>query len=404
MNTHKLVTCVLIFIGLPALAEAQIHPSPSVTHPDSAFLFQSKILTQLEDLPFRGQPEEYYNLFSGVVVQDFRGTDFVHVRGGRHDEIGYAFEGADIRSVFSGRNLIRFIPEALERLSLESSPTVSSSSTAGLIRHRMRTGGPDLKFTLRGETDRFTAQHESRLDTYSYGYDDLLLLSEGKIGTDNVRFFVAGERETFDDPYRKFWNGFRFGDPDTPFVDTFSGEPLQDVLGSNEIVVRPGNIPTADFRRYALNGIITADLKPFEFRMVGVLNDEERRQNDTPIQDIFNQERIPEHNSTRAAKVWIRTLGMSCRGRHGTRFLLTSVRCGSSLSPSAVREPCYPILPSWKNPAGLSPDTCKNRSARIKSLPGAAGSVAPFGSLALTFSEGIYRHLTTSGFPRRERP
>lgn len=351
MNTDKCVTCVLIFLGLPSLAAAQSQYA-SDSAPDSAFLSQSKVLTHFEDLPFRGQPEEYYNLFPGVVVQDFRGTDFVHVRGSRHDEIGYTFEGVDVRSVFSGRNLVRFIPEALEALSLESTPTVSSSSAAGLIRHRMRRGGSDLKFTLRGETDRFTSQHESRFDTYSYGYDDILLLSEGKIGTDNVRFFVAGERETFDDPYRKFWEGFRFGDPDTSFVDTFTGEPLQEILGSNEIVVRPGNIPTADFRRYALNGVVTADLAPFQMRLIGVVNDEERRQNDTPIRDIFNRERIPERNSTSSllslqaeyegprgwsahlqldgihssSKVWIRSSGMMCCGRRGTRFLPTLVR------------------------------------------------------------------------------
>ncbi|NIR50125.1 TonB-dependent receptor [candidate division KSB1 bacterium] len=312
MNRRGLV-CVLFVLGLSLSAKAQINQTTSASRLDSAYFSQTRILPNLDDLPFRGQPEEYYNLFPGVVVQDFRGTDFVHLRGSRHDEIGYTFEGVDVRSVFSGRNLIRFIPEAIEALSLDNSPTVTSGAAAGLIRHRLRRGGPDLKLTLRGETDRFTSQHESRLDTYSYGYDDLLLLAEGQLGSENLWFFVAGERETFEDPYRKFWNGFRFGDPDTPFVDFFSGESLQDVLGSNETVVPPGNIPNADLRRYNVNGIVTANLKPFHLRLFGVVNDEERKQNDTPIRDIFNQERIPERKSNSS----LLSLQTDYNGPHG---------------------------------------------------------------------------------------
>jgi hypothetical protein len=179
-------TVVIIVSDNPASAQA----SDTTNHNRNIQLLYNQLLGRL---PFRGAPTEYYGLFPGVVRQDFRGIENLHVRGSRPDEIAYSFEGADIRSAFTGRNLFRIIPEALDQIELHISPSASNSHASVLFQHRLRRGGEDFKLSLRGESDRFTHSYEKRLGTFSYGYNNLLLLSEGKFFKDNIHFFVAGK-------------------------------------------------------------------------------------------------------------------------------------------------------------------------------------------------------------------
>jgi hypothetical protein len=92
---------ILLEMPLVAFAQESLlrnHKAEAESATDSTAVelgIKSLSRAQLDRLPFRGAPAEYYGLFSGTVVQDYRGIDFVHVRGSRQDEIGYAFEGAD---------------------------------------------------------------------------------------------------------------------------------------------------------------------------------------------------------------------------------------------------------------------------------------------------------------------
>jgi len=229
-------------IGLPTDLSAQNSLSNSLAENETnVFGDDTKTITreQLNNFPFRGEAQEYYGLFSGTVVQDFRGTDFLHIRGSRHDEISYTFEGIDVRSSFTGLNMIRFIPEALESITLQGSPAAGTGHAVASVQHRLRRGGGNLNFTLRGETDQFATDNKTRLGTFSYGYTNLLILAEGKVYKDNIRFFAAAERESFNDHYRKFWDGFRFGGPDNPLVVDFTEQPIQEIVGTDEIVIQP---------------------------------------------------------------------------------------------------------------------------------------------------------------------
>jgi len=123
-----------------------------------------------------------------------------------------------------------------------------------------------------------------------------MVLAEGK--RDKFRFFAAAERQGFADHYRKFWNGFRFGNPADPLVDPRSGKTLEEIIGEDEIVIRPGNIPNADASRYIVNSIITADLGNFNLQAIGLFNRLRQSQNDTPIQYLYNPQRIPESKQT----------------------------------------------------------------------------------------------------------
>jgi hypothetical protein len=284
---------------MPLTLMAQQHDtSTSPVEADSAiFELATNNLAQqyLQRLPFRGEPPEYYGLFAGSAQQDYRGTDLLHVRGSRHDEIAYTFEGADARSFYTGENLLRFIPDALKNISLDAAPGATASNAAGLFSHRLRSATPDFRFSARGETDRFTSDYDQRFDTYSYGYYNFLGTAEGKIFKDNLHFFAAGEGESFADHYRKFWDGFRFGNVNgEPLRDPWTGQTLRELIGVDELVVQPGNIPNAKSDRFTINSAVTGDFAPVTLRAVGLFNWEKQQRNDTPILYLFNPGRIPE--------------------------------------------------------------------------------------------------------------
>ncbi len=245
-------------------------------------------------LPFRGDPEEYYSLFSGSSSQEFQGGHLQHVRGGRHDEIAYQFEGANIRSAFTGMPLFRFIPEALADLTLNSSPGAGESSANAAFTHHLRKSRPDFSVVLQAETDRFTSDFQERLGTFSYGYQDYLLMAEGSSLHKRLHFMAAFEHERFADHYRKFWDGFEFGGGATEPIDNITGQTLQQVFEVNQLTVQDGNIPAANSRRYALNSYLQMDLEALSLRLVTLYSWHEQQRNDSPIKFLFNQDRVPE--------------------------------------------------------------------------------------------------------------
>ena len=193
-----------------------------------------------QSLPFRGAAQEYYALFPGVINQDYRGTDYLHVRGSRHDEVAYSIEGIDIRSAFSGLSLFNLIPEAIQNISLQASPNAAESHASALLQHLLRRGGKDFRLLIQGESDRFTPNYTSRLGTFSYGYGDYLFLADGKLlFKDNIRFFITGENQRFNDHYRMFWQGFEVGEPEMSLTDEWNtGMTLQELVGKNKIKIK----------------------------------------------------------------------------------------------------------------------------------------------------------------------
>jgi outer membrane receptor protein involved in Fe transport len=274
---------------------AQTNLSSSHSDSDATSATRGLSTGLLRALPFRGGATDYYGLFSGVVVQDYRGADLVHIRGSRHDEIAYSFEGANLRSAYSGASLFRFIPEMLARLEAVSSPSAAHSHAAGLLHHAMRAPGNKLAFNLRGESDGFTSDYTKRLNTFSYGYSNLLGIAEGRLAFDRVRFLAGFERETFADHYRRFWPGFRFGKAgEEPLRDPVEGYTLAEHIGVEELVVKPGNVPEAGAERYIANAMLLADFAPLTLRALALFNHNQEQRNDLPIYNLFNPQRIPE--------------------------------------------------------------------------------------------------------------
>ena len=292
------VLSLLFFVAATASAQERRNPRDFLASPPGSFDRQLLRLDRRVGHPFRGDLQDYYGLFRGSASQEYQGEPLLHVRGSRHDELGYQFENIDIRSGFTGLPLFRFIPETLGELSLTSSPSAEQSSANAVVNHRFRSPASGVSVLAQAETDRFTNDFNRRFGTFSYGYQDYVLVGEGNMLHDKLKFVVGLEHERFSDHYRKFWQGFQFGDKDDQPVDNISGETLEEVFGVSQLRVRDGNIPEAASWRYTGNGYVESQLGNLRLRLVSLFNRHEQQQNVSPIKFLFDQARIPRTQQT----------------------------------------------------------------------------------------------------------
>ncbi|MBP1678320.1 MAG: TonB-dependent receptor, partial [Bacteroidetes bacterium] len=141
----------------------------------------------VKNLPVRGVVSAVV-LAPGVVQQ---GGD-IFIRGGRSEEVGYVFEGANARDVISGDVVTVAIPEALEEFQVQAGGYTAQygGANAGIIKQSLRSGTPDFKFSLQAETDNFTDAGKDYLGGYSYGY---IVVPDGSMpGQMRNRYTVNG--------------------------------------------------------------------------------------------------------------------------------------------------------------------------------------------------------------------
>ena len=307
-----------------------------------------RIITQedLVNVPTRGIAAAVQQQ-AGVVVQEGE----IHIRGGRRDEVGFYIEGAVAKNILTGAMEVQIIQEAIEVFELQAGGFNAEygEANSGIISASLRTGGKDFHMKLLVESDQFTGLHEERFGTYSYGYNDVVATLSGPLGSDNIRFFIAGERRNIDDNQRRFWPGFEFIDEggdyklkdgvlqrgplsvsdfeplaaDTTGVDHNTNGVLDEVpfdLNGNgridiyrdsgnrggiagEVVpggvlkLDPGNINGAGNETWRTNGTIIFDAHPLSLRLHGSASHNRRdvpRGVSLPFQMIFNQDRVGE--------------------------------------------------------------------------------------------------------------
>ena len=255
---------------------------------------------ELLSMPVRGV-RAVVSLQAGVVQLDNK----IYIRGGRDDEVGYYVEGASSRDIVTGNNAVNVIPEAIEELQLQAGGFNAQfgGANSGILTQTLKTGGSSWKFTVQGETDKLAGENitvdddKQFLDTYSYGYSDLVATVSGAL-TDKIRLFAAGEREIQRDTEKVFWTGFKFEDlVDTGNRGGTEGEvvPLLDLAN--------GNVPFSNSKRWTANGTLLFDLNPIRLRFSANATKRtfQRRRNDSgnlPILNILNPDRIPEAESS----------------------------------------------------------------------------------------------------------
>ena len=293
MHTQPVTTVLAtLLLTLSLIAQPQSIPhDSSATRPlITSFGLSGDFISRA---PIRGDFEQFYDQISGTVVQDYRGVNYLHVRGSRGDEVAYQLNGRNIRSAFSGQPLIRLIPEALARLDIDKAPGAANAAAPAVVEHTIRTADRPFALTLRADGDPFTSANKSLLDTYSYGYYNLLGLVESRLWNNRINFIAAVENEHFNDHYRRFWEGFDYTG-EIFEADSRTGESLEQITGSTGLALAPGNISQSGSDRWTSNARLAMDIRPLMVELLAATNQEKYQINDRPVEYQFNLTRIPE--------------------------------------------------------------------------------------------------------------
>jgi len=251
-----------------------------------------QVAEDLEKLPVRGV-QGYFSLQPGVVLQN--GT--IYMRGSRNDETGYQVEGADTRDVIGttarynvGGNLITTIPEALEEVSVQSGGFGAEfgGASAGIVAQTFKTGGSNLNVTLQAETDNFGNYPGKKvLDTYSYGYSDLVLTAGAPLFDDRIKVFGAFENAFARDQNNIwFYQGGNFG---YLYDNGASGGREGD---SALVQWNSGNVAGRMNNRYSINGTVLLDFKPLQVRLASAFTWSQNTNNNLQ-RNMFDLERYP---------------------------------------------------------------------------------------------------------------
>lgn len=256
----------------------------------------------LSSLPLASENNAYYLLYPGTVTLDYRGTDFLHIRGSRQDEIGYMLEGVDIRNVYTGQPLFQIMPETIKNIELNTAPNVHMGSSRAMIQQFMGSRNPNRFFKLKIGSDNFTPMYQQKYDTFSYGWNSFSFTANSGLLWDKINFFIGGKSESYKDHYRMYWDGFSLTEDNTTmdfytrYYDsindsTVTAGPLSEY---KELIVNPGNIPKAKSFQNTLHAMTTFKQNDIELKVVALYQDQKKRINNTPIYNIFNFDRLPE--------------------------------------------------------------------------------------------------------------
>ena len=229
----------------------------------------------LENMPVRG----FNNVIAtqnSVVVQDGN----VHIRGGRHDEVGYYIDGASSIDPLTNTQSLHIIQEAVEEFQVLAGGYTAEygGANSGIVRTELRTGSNQYKLSLDVQTDKFADEGEEFLGTYSYRHHNAVATLSGPLLNNKLRFFVAGENAYQGDRSVRFTEGFNLfnlidSNPENPLVA--GGQP--DTVSSYGL---PGGFtPQREEDLWALQSTLLFDLSPVQFRLSGSYSDRSQQFN-----------------------------------------------------------------------------------------------------------------------------
>lgn len=261
-----------------------------------------------EKLPTRSVAT-YYAIQPGVTLLNGE----VYIRGGRPDETEYLLEGISARSLIGTDNVIPVIPEALEEIQVFAGGYSAElgGANAGIVQQVLRTGGPRLSGMVQYESD-FVA--DAFNNTYAYGYNDLTLTLGGPLVWNQHRFFIAVNRRSTDNYNPLFWYGANLdyskngglcvNDPDQECIP-----PIDDIRGDTAVAPlrwKDGKLPGIGrpLEVWRINGTLLLDFNPLRVRLGGALLTGNRRLNNLPIRNFYNQRRLPRRDDLR----WLASL------------------------------------------------------------------------------------------------
>jgi len=213
---------------------------------------------EIELLPIRGM-DNIANLTAGVVDQNG-----LHIRGSRADEVGYYLGGVNTTNLLSSGSTVRVIQEAVEEFQVLAGGYTADygSANGGIIKTELRGGTPSFHAMVDFQTDQMVSDGNKFLDTYSYGYHNLVATISGPLLDENLKYFVAFENTGQNDTRVRFSEGWSFEN----LIDDGVSNRRPDTLS---LSYPDGFTPLNELDRNTLNGTVTWDFSPFQIRFGG---------------------------------------------------------------------------------------------------------------------------------------
>ena len=241
----------------------------------------------LINLPIRDF-NQYLRLFPSTWQQDNR----LHIRAGRSDETGYLVNGLSLSDPLDNSFAGYLIPEAIDEISMM--PGAYSAryglANSGLIMTRLRSGSSNLKFSLDVHSDKFAAEGEQFLNTYSYQDRYIVAQGEGPLFWDKLRFYTVLEFSDIGDAAKRFSQAFRF----PGLIDTFWGSNnVQAGIPDTVTLAYPsGFTPDNSVSRWALNAKFDLDLHPVHLELLTLYDEMDAYDSNIPMLDILNSRKF----------------------------------------------------------------------------------------------------------------
>ena len=260
---------------------------------------------QLKTIPVRGVGN-VVALQAGVVVQD----GAIHIRGGRAQDNGYYVDGASTMNIMNRGNAVHIIKDAVEEIQVLTGGYTAEfgDANAGIIRTELKTGGPQLHFSVDAQTDKFASEGKKFLDTYSYREHIIAATISGPI-MKNLRFFLAYENQDVGDNAKRFSKGYNFfygdgGNLDKPLVDNNPSNPRNNPQSPNfhpdtlsAITYPDGFTPQNWYKRHSINSTLLYDLGTFKFRLSGIYTYTKSFGTSAPMLAFMNTREQPFYNN-----------------------------------------------------------------------------------------------------------
>ncbi len=220
----------------------------------------------IDALPVRGI-NNIIALTPGVVLQN----NTVYIRGGRVDEVGYYLEGTNISNPLTGGRAVTIAQDAVEEIQVQAGGYTAEygGANAGIIRTQLKSGTPDLKFTINYATDNIGFKSkENRFDgkktlgAYTFGYSEFNGTIGGPLFSDKVKFFALVNSTWNLDPNPLPFEGINLG----TVTDNISTTPE---TNSINLVYPAGPTFRANYQGYTGTGTLTFDFNPLIVRLTG---------------------------------------------------------------------------------------------------------------------------------------
>lgn len=242
---------------------------------------------EIATLPIRGM-DKLLEIQNSVVVQD----GIIHVRGGRSDEVGLYLDGASINSTYLDASpLVDVVQEAIEEFQVLAGGYNAEfgGANAGIVRTELKTGTPDLHFSIDFQTDKFASEGSQFLNTYSYRQHIAVATISGPLFHKNIRFFLAGENQNLGDRQVRFSKGFHFEN----LIDTNPENPRVSSIGIPDTVKSisypDGFTPQNSSKNYTFNGTLLFGFSPLQLRLSGSYNYSRINIDNLPMLTILNE-------------------------------------------------------------------------------------------------------------------